>query len=224
MSVCTRAAKPASTSVTAPIIPTRCRTSGAIRNRPCVRAIRYTPAVTMVAAWISAETGVGPAMASASQVCNGSCADLPTAPPSNINVTGDSGVANGQFLRCQHHQFTDVQRTQFTVQNEQREGQEYVTDAGHDERFHRCRTVSRMRVVETDQQVTAQTHTFPTEVHQQQVVCQYQNHHAGDKQVSVCEEARIPFFTAHVPGSEHVDEETDASDHRQHGHRQAVEG
>ena len=27
----------------------------------------YTPAVTMVAAWISAETGVGPAIASGSQ-------------------------------------------------------------------------------------------------------------------------------------------------------------
>ena len=37
----------------------------------------------MVAAWISAETGVGPAMASGSQVCSGSWADLPTAPPSS---------------------------------------------------------------------------------------------------------------------------------------------
>ena len=33
-----------------------------------VRATRYTPAVTIVAAWIRAETGVGPAMASGSQV------------------------------------------------------------------------------------------------------------------------------------------------------------
>ena len=40
----------------------------------------YTPAVTMVAAWISAETGVGPSMASGSQVKSGSCADLPQAP------------------------------------------------------------------------------------------------------------------------------------------------
>ena len=36
-----------------------------------------TPAVTMVAAWISAETGVGPSMASGSQVCRKNCADLP---------------------------------------------------------------------------------------------------------------------------------------------------
>jgi len=34
----------------------------------------------MVAAWISAETGVGPAIASGSQTYNGTCADLPHAP------------------------------------------------------------------------------------------------------------------------------------------------
>ena len=34
----------------------------------------------MVAAWISAETGVGPAIASPSQLCSGNCADLPQAP------------------------------------------------------------------------------------------------------------------------------------------------
>ena len=39
-----------------------------------------TPAVTMVAAWISADTGVGPSMASGSQVCSKNCADLPIAP------------------------------------------------------------------------------------------------------------------------------------------------
>ena len=39
-----------------------------------------TPAVTIVAAWISAETGVGPAIASGSHVQSGICADLPIAP------------------------------------------------------------------------------------------------------------------------------------------------
>ena len=45
-----------------------------------IRTIRKTPAVTIVAAWISAETGVGPSIASGSQKYSGSCADLPTAP------------------------------------------------------------------------------------------------------------------------------------------------
>ena len=44
------------------------------------RATRNTPAVTMVAAWISAETGVGPSIASGSQVCSRAAADLPIAP------------------------------------------------------------------------------------------------------------------------------------------------
>ena len=39
-----------------------------------------TPAVTMVAAWISADTGVGPSIASGSHVCKPSCADFPIAP------------------------------------------------------------------------------------------------------------------------------------------------
>ena len=36
-----------------------------------------------MAAWISALTGVGPSIASGSQVWSGSCADFATAPPSN---------------------------------------------------------------------------------------------------------------------------------------------
>ena len=35
------------------------------------------PAVTIVAAWISAETGVGPSIASGSQTWSGNCALLP---------------------------------------------------------------------------------------------------------------------------------------------------
>ena len=45
-----------------------------------MRPTMNTPAATMVAAWIRAETGVGPAMASGSQVCKGTWADLLIAP------------------------------------------------------------------------------------------------------------------------------------------------
>ncbi len=40
----------------------------------------YTPAVTIVAAWIKALTGVGPSIASGSHTCSGNCALLPHAP------------------------------------------------------------------------------------------------------------------------------------------------
>ena len=70
-STCARAAVPAISSVAAPITaPTSCA-AGARSNSGCMRAIRYTPAVTIVAAWMSALTGVGPSIASGSHVCSG---------------------------------------------------------------------------------------------------------------------------------------------------------
>jgi hypothetical protein len=47
-----------------------------------------TPAFTMVAACISADTGAGPAMASGSHSWRGNWADLPTAPPKMRRATG----------------------------------------------------------------------------------------------------------------------------------------
>ena len=45
-----------------------------------MRATMKMPAVTIVAAWISAEIGVGPSIESGSQTCSGTCALLPIAP------------------------------------------------------------------------------------------------------------------------------------------------
>ena len=39
-----------------------------------------------MAAWISAETGVGPAIASGSQTCSGTCADFPMAPANSSSA------------------------------------------------------------------------------------------------------------------------------------------
>ena len=49
-------------------------------NKGDMRATMKMPAVTMVAAWISAEIGVGPSIESGNQTCRGNCADLPIAP------------------------------------------------------------------------------------------------------------------------------------------------
>ena len=45
-----------------------------------MRATMKMPAVTIVAAWIKAEMGVGPSIESGNQTCSGNCADLPMAP------------------------------------------------------------------------------------------------------------------------------------------------
>src|SRR6266536_42043 len=67
----------ASRAVSAPMTTTTVSAELEASNSVWVRATRNTPAVTMVAAWISADTGVGPAMASGSHTYSGICALLP---------------------------------------------------------------------------------------------------------------------------------------------------
>gem|GEM_PF-5254943 len=132
-------------------------------------------------------------------------------------------VACFEVRRCQLDHLTEVQRAQLVVENEQGKGEEDVTHAGHDKRFHCRRAVLRIGVVEADQQIGAEAHAFPAEVHQQQVIRQHQHHHARDEQVGVGEEAGVALFPTHVPGGKHVDQEANASYHREHGQRQAVQ-
>src|SRR6202012_5131897 len=70
----------AKNAVVAPKNITTACASGASSNSGDSRATMKTPAVTMVAAWISADTGVGPSIASGNQVCSRNWADLPIAP------------------------------------------------------------------------------------------------------------------------------------------------
>jgi hypothetical protein len=82
-SVTTSAIVAATSIVRQPMIAPTSAAAGASSNSGHMRAMRYTPAVTIVAAWISAETGVGPSIASASHVCSGTCADFAKAPTSS---------------------------------------------------------------------------------------------------------------------------------------------
>ena len=76
MVAATKAVRPPTTATTSSAV-------GAYSNTGDSRQSMKTPAVTMVAAWMSADTGVGPSIASGSQVCRPSCADLPMAPMNN---------------------------------------------------------------------------------------------------------------------------------------------
>src|ERR1700731_5065417 len=85
MSSLAEAMMPPNSSVTVPTMAIATRASGVTARIGLRRTIRYTPAVTMVAAWISADTGVGPSIASPSQACSGTCADLAQAPSNSSN-------------------------------------------------------------------------------------------------------------------------------------------
>src|SRR5512138_743015 len=86
MSFWTKPMDAARIAVNAPMVATMVEAIGVSSNSTCERHTMYTPAVTMVAAWINADTGVGPSMASGSQTYNGNCADLPVAPMNIINA------------------------------------------------------------------------------------------------------------------------------------------
>ena len=92
-------------------MPTRAtasRASGESARIGLDRTSRYTPAVTMVAAWISADTGVGPSIASSSQDCSGTWADLPHAPSSS---SSPSAVATPLPARTRPSRTTPVNDT-----------------------------------------------------------------------------------------------------------------
>src|SRR5512147_1491035 len=67
-------------AVMAPITITTDSAVSDSSNSGDMRATMKMPAVTIVAAWISADIGVGPSIESGSHTCSGTCADLPIAP------------------------------------------------------------------------------------------------------------------------------------------------
>src|SRR3972149_6271280 len=86
MAETTRAKMPASSAEASPTITTLVCHPGTGENAGKNRARTYTPALTMVAAWISALIGVGASIASGSQVWNGTWADLAAAAASTPNA------------------------------------------------------------------------------------------------------------------------------------------
>src|SRR5580700_2896009 len=80
MSLATMPSSPMKKAVVDPTINTVDSAVSESSNSGDMRATMKMPAVTMVAAWISAEIGVGPSMESGSHTCKGICADLPIAP------------------------------------------------------------------------------------------------------------------------------------------------
>src|SRR5215469_3200176 len=80
MSLLTTPRRPMKNAVVAPITMTNDSAASEYSNSGDMRATMKMPAVTMVAAWMSAEIGVGPSIESGSHTCSGICADLPMAP------------------------------------------------------------------------------------------------------------------------------------------------
>src|SRR6476620_9146966 len=81
---------PMKNAVIAPMMSTKESAVEDSSNSGDMRATMKMPAVTIVAAWINAEIGVGPSIESGSQTCSGTWADLPIAPTNRQMHANDS--------------------------------------------------------------------------------------------------------------------------------------
>ena len=68
--------------------------------------------------------------------------------------------------------------------------------------------VCRILVPEPDQEIAAETHAFPSEIEEQQVVGQHEGQHGADEEVHVGKEAAVAFVVLHEFGGIEMDEES----------------
>ena len=148
-----------------------------------------TPAVTIVAAWIRAETGVGPSMASGSQVCSRNCADLPMAPMNSsrqARVTASASRPKAwKVLPTRPGAAAKIVSNATEGQNEDQEDAEReaeVADAVDHEGLDGGGVGGRPLVPEADQQVGGEADAFPAEEHLHEVVRRHQHQHGEGEQ------------------------------------------
>ena len=174
----------------------------------------------MVAAWISADTGVGPSIASSSQACSGTWADLPQAPsssriPNALSVASDAPDDGG----------ADAGEAGGAERDEgqhDRERHADVADAVDHERLLGRGGRGRLVLPEADQQVRRQADALPAEEQAEVVLGQHQHQHRGDEQVEVAEEPAPAGVVRHVADGVDVDQRADAGDQQQEQRRQRV--
>ena len=190
-----------------------------------------TPAVTIVAAWIRALTGVGPSIASGSQVWRPSCADLPIAP---TNSSRHSKVIVSTRMpakpmvdpampgrRGEDRRDRDGAEHQEGAEDAEREAE--IADAVDDERLQRGGVGRGLVVPETDQEVGREPDPFPAEEHLHQAVGGHQHQHGEGEQRQIGEEARLAGVLGHIAPAVDVDEAGDRRHHHQHHRGQRVD-
>ena len=180
----------------------------------------------MVAAWMSALTGVGPSIASGNQTCSGNCPDLPTAPQkisSAMNVALAPSARSAGLFEAAISAIVKEQCAAAAVEPEHSEEKSDVADARGDERFL-CRG-RRARFVnpESDQQIRREPDQFPADEEKQQAVRDDHAEHRGGEKREIGEEAGEILVVGHVADAEDENPEADERDHHQHRGGERIE-
>ena len=98
-----------------------------------------------------------------------------------------------------------------------------VTNTVHNKRFLRGITGTLLFEVVADQQVGAETDTFPTDKHDQCVVTEHQHEHGENEEVQVTEVTVETFFTMHVTDGVEMNQGTHTRDNHDHQGRERIE-
>ena len=178
--------------------------------------------MTIVAAWMRALTGVGPSIASGSQVWSGSCADFATAPPSSPSATrftAHEPAAPPDHSNAESNESEPVR----WMSRKKRERHRRVADGVHDEGLLRGRDRARPLVVEADQQVRAEPDEAPADEQQQQVPGLDEQEHREDEERHVGEVAALLVIAVHVADRVADDERADPGDDQHHEDRERVD-
>ena len=220
MSGCMIATVPASNAVMPPTHATTVIASGLASRNGCARHSRNTPAVTMVAAWISAETGVGPSIASGSHRCSGNCALLPIAATRSSSAIAVAVPLSMTFAPDAHRRV--VERAVGREDQEHREQEPDVTDAVGDEGLLPRDRGGVALEPERDQQVRAEADALPPEEGHEEARAEHQDQHRRGEEVEVGEEPREARIAVHVADRVEVDERPDAGDEQDPRDRQRI--
>src|SRR5580704_3658535 len=175
MSGCTMPMLAANIAVVPPTIPTTASAVGAYSKSGDRRATMKTPAVTIVAAWINAETGVGPSIASGSQVCSGICADLAAAP---INSATQMPKSSGERI-------AESDRVHGVEDQQNGEHDADVADDVDDERLAGGGYGRRFKEPEADQEVRGESDEPPADKQPDEVIGEHQREHREDEEIHV---------------------------------------
>ena len=178
--------------------PTTASAVGAYSNSGDSRATMNTPAVTIVAAWIRAETGVGPSIASGSQVCRPICADFPIAPMNrrmqarvsestrqprkSIVVPATLGALPNTVSKSSEPKIT---KTAKMPSAKPKSPTRLTTKA-----LIAAALAAGPVVPEADQQIGHQADAFPAEEQLHEVVGRHQHQHEEGEQAQIGHEAR----------------------------------
>ena len=231
MSFCTQPMVAANSAVDAPMNVTKPSAAGAYSISGDMRAIRNTPAVTIVAAWIKRGDRRRPLhrirqpdmQAELRRLAHG--ADEQQEPDHLERREGraEQRVGVRPVLRDGREDRRELERAELEEDQREADRERQIGDAVDDERLDRGGAGGRAVIPVADQQVGAQADTFPAEEQLRQIVGGHQHQHREGEQRQIGEEpvARAGLVR-HVADRIDMDQHRDERHHRHHDRRQRV--